>query len=586
VGGDRDGNPYVTPELSREAAQGHRELALRLLEGECDLLIQDLAHAVPVRRRRVASGPLAGTFQPGEEHRRRVLELKRGLRAQGARAEDFTAGLREVQRALRNQNAHRAAGGRLQRVIDQAEAFGFHLATLDFRDHSGKLESAKGELLEEFKALGAIQASCGQRAAGRFILSMTRGPSNILGLLGLAREAGVESVDLVPLFETITDLELAPQVMDELWADAGYRAHVASRGDVQEVMFGYSDSNKDGGYLAANWWLYRAQKTLAQLAGRHGVKLRLFHGKGGSIDRGGGQSYRTLRAQPHAAEGGRIRITEQGEVISLKYLDAEIAQRNLEQLTSAVIAANCLPRPEHALGDRLPAWERCMERLARESLQAYRQFIYETPEVQRYFWESTPIDLIEHLRLGSRPSRRHASAELANLRAIPWVFAWTQSRQLVPAWYGIGHALTQVMESEPEGLELLRAMYREWPFFASLLDNAEMSLAKVDLYIAGRYAGLVKDAGVRRRVFGEIEGAYHSTVKALTRVTGHTHLMANRSVLAESIRLRVPYVDPLHHLQVRFLSRWRAQGGKGSESLRRLLALTVNGIAFGMKSTG
>jgi phosphoenolpyruvate carboxylase len=467
-------------------------------------------------------------------------------------------------------------------LIGQAKAFGFHLAELDFRDHSGKLTESPEELLGEFQCIHHIQREHGIAAANHFILSMTRCAGDALRALELARRAHLKQMDIVPLFETIDDLDQAPLIMRELWGDPGYRAHLKSRDDLQEIMLGYSDSNKDGGYLAANWFLYRAQKQLAQLADASAIKLRFFHGKGGSIDRGGGASHRSLRAQPFAAHGGRIRITEQGEVISLKYSNAFIAQRNLEQLTSAVIAANCLPSRVPLA--RIPDWEQWMGEIAQISFACYQQLVYGTPEFQEYFWNATPIDLIEHLRIGSRPSRRQQTADLRQLRAIPWVFAWTQSRHLLSAWYGIGHALDQFARSEPDGLAKLHEMYAGWPFFSAVLDNAEMSLAKADLYIAGCYASLVRDASVRRKIFGMIEDAHKRAVRMVLNVNGRSALLANQPVLAESIRLRNPYIDPLNYIQIRFLPQWRRN--KENEAVRRLLALTVNGIAFGMKSTG
>jgi phosphoenolpyruvate carboxylase len=392
-------------------------------------------------------------------------------------------------------------------------------------------------------------------------------------------------VDLVPLFETIRDLDQAAALLRGLWSDETYRTHLRRRGDVQEVMVGYSDSNKDGGYLAANWFLYRAQREISQAADEFGIKLRFFHGKGGTIDRGGGASHRSLRAQPHAAHGGRIRITEQGEVVSLKYANPAVAQRNLEQLTSAVIAVQCLP--DDTPQDQVSVWEGCMEKLAGASFDFYQRLVYGTPEFVEYFMQATPIDLIEHLRLGSRPARRAASADIRQLRAIPWVFAWTQSRHLISAWYGLGHALECVVGSESTGLSRLREMYRNWPFFKQLLDNAEMSLAKTDLGIAREYAALVRSASVRRKIFGLIEAEFERSVKMLLAVTQKNTLLENQPVLEESIRRRNPYVDPLNFLQIRFLGRWRSSHEKErAESLRRLLALTVNGIAFGMKSTG
>jgi phosphoenolpyruvate carboxylase len=391
-------------------------------------------------------------------------------------------------------------------------------------------------------------------------------------------------MDFVPLFETIEDLENSARVLGELTSDSEYRRHLKHRGLIQEVMLGYSDSNKDGGYLAANWFLYRAQKEMSRVADECGVKLRFFHGKGGTIDRGGGASYRSLRAQPHAARGGRLRITEQGEVVSLKYSTPLIAQRNLEQLASAVIAIQCLPESE---AQSLAQWEAAVAQLAKYSFEHYQRLVYGTPEFAEYFWQATPIDLIEHLRLGSRPSRRVQTSDIRSLRAIPWVFSWTQSRHLISAWYGIGHALRQFAEAKPDGLEQLREMYRRWPFFGMLLDNAEVSLAKTDLGIARQYAALVESADTRKKIFGLIEDEYARSVELVLAINKRKKLLENQPILAQSIRLRNPYVDPLNYLQIRFLSFWRkANETQRTEQLRRLLALTVKGIASGMKSTG
>lgn len=587
VGGDRDGNPYVTPEVSLATAALHRQRILRFYDGQCERLIEEITHATPHRSRRSAGRAGAGNdpFQPSEMFRKQLVAIRRKLRGRYSNAAALVRDLEQIRQGLLRQNARRAASGRIARLITQAQVFGFHLAELDFRDHSAKLGAGEAELLEQFQTIRHIQLEHGMAAANHFVLSMTRSAEDMRALLRLARRARLKQVDLVPLFETIEDLQNCTQVMRELWTDPGYREHLAGRDNTQEIMLGYSDSNKDGGYLAANWFLYRAQKQLALLADECGVRLRLFHGKGGTIDRGGGASHRSLRAQPYAAHGGRIRITEQGEVVSLKYSNPVIAQRNLEQLTSAVIAAHCLPPQTDS--SRLPDWEHWMEQLARSSFEFYQQLVYRTPEFQEYFWQATPIDLIEHMRIGSRPSRREQTADLRQLRAIPWVFAWTQSRHLISAWYGLGHALQRFAEQEPQGLAKLREMHQRWPFFTALLDNAEMSLAKTDLYIARQYSTLVRDAGVRNKIFSMIEDEYKRTVTMLLSVSRQSELLANQPVLAESIRLRNPYVDPLNYIQIRFLPRWRRARHPGrAEHLRRLLALTVNGIAFGMKSTG
>lgn len=587
VGGDRDGNPFVTPDISRTAAQWHACGLMDFYEREVAALVKELSHATAPLKRTLPPEPGEALipYQPYEVFRRQLATLRRKLRAGTATLKEITVALEGVQQGLIQQRAHRAAAGHIHRLLTQVRVFGLHMAELDFRDHSSKLDTAEADILAELRAIGRIQDEHGPLAANHFILSMTRGAADILKLHELSRRAEVYDLDLVPLFETIQDLQNAPQTLAELWGNPRYRAHLRRRGTVQEVMVGYSDSNKDGGYLAANWFLYRAQKDMSRLAEECGVKLRFFHGKGGTIDRGGGASHRSLRAQPHAAHGGRIRITEQGEVISLKYANPAVAQRNLEQLTSAVIAGQCLPSdtPE----EQLAAWESCMDKLARAAFDFYQQLVYRTPEFAEYFMQATPIDLIEHLRLGSRPARRAANADIRQLRAIPWVFAWTQSRHLVSAWYGVGHALKEFSATHEGGLDQLREMYQHWPFFKQMLDNAEMSLAKTELGIAREYAALVKSVVVRKKIFGLIEREYDRSVEMVLQVTQRAVLLENQPVLAESIRRRNPYVDPLNFLQIRFLAHWRqADETQRTEALRRLLALTVNGIAFGMKSTG
>ncbi|HEX7655021.1 MAG TPA: phosphoenolpyruvate carboxylase, partial [Verrucomicrobiae bacterium] len=523
-------------------------------------------------------------YQPYEIFRARIAGLGRSIEEGKFEAAAFISGLEEVRDGLLKQKASRAARGRLSRLITQVKSFGSHLAELDFRDHSGKFDQNETAVLDELLAIREIQQKYGPQAANHFIVSMTRNAGDILHAFKLAKLAGVLEVDFVPLFETIEDLEKSAGVLGVLWSDFEYRRHLKHRNQIQEVMVGYSDSNKDGGYLAANWYLYRAQKEMSRVADECGVKLRFFHGKGGTIDRGGGASYRSLLAQPHAAHGGRLRITEQGEVISLKYSNPIIAQRNLEQLTSAVIAVQC--QPEHAAADLLK-WEAATAELAHTAFEHYQQLVYQTPEFSEYFWQATPIDLVEHLRLGSRPSRRAATADIRQLRAIPWVFAWTQSRHLISAWYGVGQALEHYIQTKEDGLELLRKMYRRWPFFRMLLDNAEMSLAKADLGIARQYAALVESTAVRNKVFGLIEAEHMRSVKMVLAVNERKHLLENQPILAQSIHLRNPYIDPLNYLQIRYLADWRKAGeAERTEHKRRLLALTVKGIASGMKSTG
>lgn len=584
--------------------------------------------------------------QPGELYRLKlrvmVWRLDRTLEeARGAysNAEEFARDLELLETLVAGHPSPRVARLGPGRLRVAAQVFGFHGARLDFRQHASVVRAAAGEILaaagvpaapdearirsvqallahpqgriggnsfsfatrrtiEEFAALKAIQARYGEQAASPYILSMTASAADIWDIIILAAQAGLvkvgrngaveASLDIVPLFETVDDLDGCPEIIAQLFADPLYRRILHARGEFQEVMLGYSDSVKDSGYLAANFGLFRAQKRLAQVAEAHGVRLGLFHGKGGTIDRGGGQSYQSVQAQPSAAPGGRIRITEQGEVISLKYSHPTIAGRNIEQLVASVLDAH-LFQAASVPAARLAEWETAVSELAAGSRTFYRRLVYETPEFLEYFRQATPIDLIEQLRLGSRPSRRsRAGAELKihDLRAIPWVFAWTQSRHFLPSWYGLGHALeTYASEHAPRGEQLLREMYKEWRFFAVLIDNAELSLAKTDLYIAARYAALVRPRELGQNIFHQIEEECRRSARMVLAVCGCPHLLARQPVLAESIRLRNPYVDPLNFLQLRFLEEWRRKS-RPSADLWRLLQMTVGGIAFGMKSTG
>jgi phosphoenolpyruvate carboxylase len=654
VGADRDGNPNVTPETSLEAAACLRQSILRYYLATCQRLLGLLSF--PCRRPALASRlrrdldrdmrrfPPTRAFekidQPHELYRRKVRvmvwRLERTLeRARGRydQPEEFVEDVALLESLLREHPSPRVARLGPGRLRVAAQVFGFHGASLDFRQHSAVTRAAAEELLRsaglawepeaarvrsvhrllarpalpepfspatcqvlaEFRALREIQKRYGEAAAPRYILSMTSSAADFWDVLLLARQAGLlttrlggelrSSLDVIPLFETMQDLETCPAILEQLFSDPLYRGILRSRNHYQEVMLGYSDSVKDGGYLAANWSLFQAEKRLAEVAERHGVRLGLFHGKGGPIDRGGGQSHRSIQAQPYAAPGGRIRITEQGEVISLKYANPAIAERNLEQLVTAVMDAHLL-HSRRVEPEQLPEWEAYASELAAHSQAYYRTLVYETPEFLPYFWQATPIDLIEQLRLGSRPSRRFSSDDLRDLRAIPWVFAWTQSRHFLPSWYGLGYALERFAEAHaPQGWELLQRMAQRWRFFSLLLENAEVSLAKTDLYIARRYASLVRPPSLRESVFGNIEREYQRTVRSVLQVSGCTHLLERQPVLAESIRLRNPYVDPLNFLQIRFLRRWR-QSRRTEPELLHLLQLTVGGIAFGMKSTG
>ncbi len=566
-------------------------------------------------------------------------------------ASDFVADLALIQRSLEGHKGHFAARRALAPLLYQARLFGFHLARLDIREHKEKYlgalsavledqgipwqtlgEAEKIDLLEEeiagrrplvpaspdfdedanktltlFRLVSGKMDTLGTDAFGSFILSMASDVSDVLAVLLLAKDAhladlkeenGWSKVDVVPLFETVEDLENAPRILDTLLQNPIYRRNVSLRGDAQEVMVGYSDSNKDGGYLTANWKLYVGQAQIAEVARKHGVKLRIFHGRGGAIGRGGGPAGKAILAQPPGSVQGRLKITEQGEVISSRYFDQEIAYRNLEQIVHAVLTASGVPpAPNNGGAIRIGAegdWAAVMDEVSDTAFTAYRALVYGDKDFVRYFQEATPVGELAQLNIGSRPPKRTASDRIEDLRAIPWVFSWMQSRHTLPGWYGVGTALTAYAEQSPENLERLQEMYQRWPFFTTTIDNAQMSLAKADMEIAARYAALVTDRAVRDRIYGAVCREYEKSVAIIGRITGLDALLDNQPVLQKSIRLRNPYVDPLSFLQVELLKRLRAlPTGDDSEEmktarrdLRAAVLLSINGVAAGMKNTG
>ncbi len=605
---------------------------------------------------------------PTEPYRRKmefIWERLRRTRAKTdgayASAAEFVADLEVIQRSLESNAGSHAAKRALGPILAQARLFGFHLARLDIREHKEKYvgalaavlkeqgvqwetltEADKVALLEreiansrplvpvnlEFdddtdKTLGLFRLvrqkhdELGSDAFGSFILSMASDVSDVLVVLLLAKEAGLlrkksgivaSSVDVVPLFETIEDLENAPAVMDALLSNPVYRENVRARGDEQEVMVGYSDSNKDGGYVSANWKLYVAQTQLTEVAKRHKIALRLFHGRGGAVGRGGGPAGRAILAQPPGSVQGKLKITEQGEVIAARYFDEQIAARNLEQIVHAVLVASADRNgaihsgSEHSEGfkplaaDALaPAWHAAMEELSADAFAAYRSLVYDDPDFKTFFRDTTPIGELSQLNIGSRPPKRTASDKIEDLRAIPWVFSWMQSRYTLPGWYGVGIALENFMERHADGLTRLSEMYAQWPFFAAMLDNAQMSLAKADMDIAFRYAQMVNDEALRVRVYGTIKDEYTRSVRAICRVTHQETLLDSAPVLQKSIKLRNPYVDPLSYLQVELLKRLRALPAAEGEAdphrqerrdLRAAVLLSINGVAAGLKNTG
>ena len=648
VGGDRDGNPHVTPKVTQETLYRQRRVLLRYYLHRIEDLIrllsqseeivpisEELGRALkeeqrlfPILNRRLRR------YEASEKYRKflsfvhqRLENTFAGKEPQYSSAKEFVSALEKIRASLRGHKAALTADAALERLIFQAKTFGFYLAVLDIRDHVEKFRTAVAELLQQelteenlikavqnpkvflsrkrkcslqtrrvlelFQTIHEIQSNMDEHCLQEVIISMVKEPEDVLAVLLLTKITDC-SIHLVPLLETIEDLEKGEKFLERLFSISVYRKYLAGRGNFQELMLGYSDSNKDGGYLAANWKLYQAQKALCLLAEKKGVTLRLFHGKGGTIDRGGGQSHRAITAQPFAAKGGRIRITEQGEVVSLKYSNPIIAQRNLEQLVSAVIWTNLAGGSES--GQEYKQWEEIMDWLSRVSYEYYHSFVYENPRFRQYYSQATPIDLMEFVQIGSRPAHRPGKhdklqdSSLESLRAIPWVFSWVQSRHILSAWYGTGYSVSQWVEKEGEqGLIQLQQMYRRWSFFQSLLENLQISLLKTDMGIARLYADLVEDTVIRQDIFNQIETEYHRTQQMILKITQANELLSSHPALRESITLRNPYVDPLHGIQVRFLKEWRKNQLSAKRNLKgvqELLSITVNGIAFGMKSTG
>jgi phosphoenolpyruvate carboxylase len=707
VGGDRDGNPFVTPEVTWETLRLQQRLILRKYRNAIADLSRRLSEssrftpATDELRESIARDAeempqtAAEIFKrnPEEPYRQKLSfiytrlertlqhnqELVSSLKAEApdslislrpsARATATTRlyrtgtelweDLRLVRDSLRSGKAAYAAR-EIDRLLTQVATFDIYLARLDLRQHSMRhtaalteitqtlgFERHYAEMNEEQRIAWLTQELASLRplvspdarystettetlnvfriarrafneictnAIGTYIVSMTREVSDLLAVLVLAKEAGLVEcgtwnaergikktssliphsairnpqsfLPIAPLFETIDDLRRAPLVMKRLFELGDYRRLLAANGNLQEVMIGYSDSSKDGGILTSSWELYKAQESLWAVAREHSVELRLFHGRGGTVGRGGGPSHEAILAQPPETVASRIKITEQGEVVSSKYGLPEIALRSLELTTAATIAASL---PQKNRDDRQFAkWKEAMERISQDALAAYRSFTSETEGFYDYFTQATPVEELQYLRIGSRPAkRREGSRSLADLRAIPWVFGWTQSRHLLPGWLAVGTALEKFC-SKKKKLELLREMYREWVFFHSTISNIEMSLAKADFQIARQYAACTPDRSLGKRIFEMLEAEYKLACRIVLQITGEKRLLDNSPVLQRSIAVRNPYVDPMSYLQVELLARKRA--GKASaqdhEKLLYAILLTINGIAAGMRNTG
>ncbi|MGY1591226.1 phosphoenolpyruvate carboxylase [Geodermatophilus sp. SYSU D00708] len=663
IGGDRDGNPFVTADAVRRASTRQAETALghhlaELLVLHDELSMSDrLVTPTPELYRLAEASRDDSRFRADEPYRRATYGVHARLAATAQRVlghvpgppphtdlepyespAELLADLATIDASLRTHGAGALADDRLARLREGVEVFGFHLCGLDMRQNSavhaevlaellawagvcpdyaaldedarvgllvGELrmrrplvrpdaqlsDTARGEL-DVLTAAAEQVAALGPRAIPNYVISMCESVSDVLEVAVLLKEVGLLDPDgedgptcpvgISPLFETIEDLHRAAETMTAVLGQPLYRALLANRGDVQEVMLGYSDSNKDGGYLAANWALYRAELALVEVARREGIRLRLFHGRGGTVGRGGGPSYDAIRAQPPGAVSGALRITEQGEVIAAKYAEPDRARRNLEAMVAATLEATLLD--VEGLGDAAEDAYTLFDDLAERARAAYRALVHETPGFVEWFRAATPIGELAELNIGSRPPSRKAGDSIADLRAIPWVFSWSQARIMLPGWYGTGTALESWVAGDEDRLARLRELHERWPFFRTMLSNMGMVLAKTDLGLAARYAELVPDEELRHRVFDQVTAEHERSCRMLLAITGDDHLLADNPSLARSIRNRFPYLEPLHHLQVEMLRRRR--GGDDDELVRRNIQLTINGIATALRNSG
>jgi phosphoenolpyruvate carboxylase len=585
IGGDLDGNPAVGGPTIAAALERSRELALGRYREEIRELAVTLASSrslVPVSHeldesiaRDERELPLyaseirhLNTFEP---YRRKLSFMWARIdEDEYRRPEELLADLAVISRSLDANGGSRVAAGRLAELERRVELFGFHLAKLDVRLHAGEVRAPTERTREVFAAVKAARRRHGPRALDTVIVSATTSADDVLRVLDLTDEP----VSIVPLLETIADLAAAPDVLRTLLADERYAGRAAERGNKVEVMVGYSDSGKDGGYLAARWAIYRAQEELAAIAHEAGVALTIFHGRGGSAGRGGGPTHAAILAQAPSEPPGRVKVTEQGETISFKYGLPGMAYRNLE----AALAGTVLSAFPGIAGRTPDADERVLlDELALRSEELYRELVRHTPEFLPFFRAFTPVDELSLLEIGSRPARRPDSADyLGSLRAIPWVFAWTQNRTLLPAWYGCGGAFADA------DLDALRHLHRELPFFRTLVDNLEMTLAKSSLEVAREYLELVPEELDPERLFGQIADEHARTVSTVLEIVGADRLLERHPVVRRSIAIRNPYVDPMNAVQVQLLRRFRA----GEDEARLPLMRSIAGIAAALRNTG
>ena len=635
IGGDRDGNPYVTPDVTRDALQLARETILDRYVRALEQLVERLSTSTlqtPVSDELCAAferyADTGATLDPVPERRSQTELYRRFLGYMGARlrfarnephhphayphARDFAADLGLVRDSLAANRGGRLAELLIDPLLRQVDTFGFHLHTLDVRQHARLHVRAREELLgppssdaaalppapsdetrmvlDTLRAVAELKRTYPPEAIQAHVISGATGVDDVLTVVRLAEASGVRvaaegddpGLMPVPLFESIPDLRACPEICRALWTRADYARLLDSWGRRQEVMLGYSDSNKDGGMLTSTWEIYKAHRALHEVARETGVTLRLFHGRGGTVGRGGGPTHRAITSQPPGAFTGELRLTEQGEVLNWKYSDTVLAERNLELMVAAALDA--LAEPSEVDPARAAVWDGAMEEMSADAYAFYREKIAENPDILPYFEQATPVEELEHAYISSRPTRRGKTTGLGDLRAIPWVFGWMQSRHVLPAFFGVGWALERFAARGAAEAALLQEMTSTFPLFNDLVRNVEVGLAKADLSIARRYAALVPDEALRERVFGMVAEELARTRDAVLRVTGQARLLDENPVLARSIRLRNPYVDPMSLIQVDLIRRKRA--GEESDALNYALAATINGISAGLRNTG
>ncbi len=657
IGGDRDGNPFVTDETLRDAFRLQAAHGIRHYLDELHLLGGELSmstRVVPVSEDIAAlsdASPDTSPHRQDEPYRRVLIALYARLAATlrelvpnagvprktaaalpYAAPSDFLADLDLIDASLRANQAEATAKGRLLRLRRKVRSFGFHLATVDLRQNSAVHLRTVAELLEAAGRLGyadldemsrvailreelgsrrhlmrpfhsysdetrselavltearRTRDTFGPRAITCAIISNCTSASDLLELMVLLKETGLAASDddkglrVVPLFETIEDLRNGASVMKSLLEMPEYLRTLKRQENVQEVMLGYSDSNKDGGFVTSNWELYKAERELVALFRKHGVRLRLFHGRGGSVGRGGGSVREAILAQPAGAVDGQVRLTEQGEVISSHYTQRDIGHAHLETVVAAAVEASFFARPT----ERSSSGERIMETLSQSAFEAYRGLVYGTEGFEDFFWSCTIINEIASLNIGSRPASRARTREITALRAIPWVFSWAQCRIMLPGWYGFGTAVSEwLKEAGPKGTETLRGLHADWPFFRMLISKIEFISERADLSIAASYVDLVEDRDLAERIFGRIRKEWTLAIEALETITGRPVGEAGSTERAAALRRRSPYLDPLNHMQVEMLRRVRS--GHDDEKSMRGLLLSINGVASGLRNTG